>query len=154
MTYDERLHAPWTWWLGGLLIVAVFAAAVMAYFPPAVSVFVVLAMAAVVAVLLGLYGNVRIHVADGRLRVGQFEVEHQWLSHAEAFTGDDARRILGVDADMTDHLVTRPYIHDVVRVTIDDPADPHGHWIVSSRRPDDLARAVNTLGADAPEERA
>ncbi len=42
-------------------------------------------------------------------------------------------------------LMLRPYLSRAVRVAITDPADPAPYWLISTRRPDDLAAALAVL---------
>ncbi len=51
----------------------------------------------------------------------------------------------GPEADARAYLLLRPYLKRAVRVEITDPADPAPYWLVSSRRPEELARAVQAL---------
>ncbi len=43
----------------------------------------------------------------------------------------------------------RGWVQPVVRVPITDPADPAPYWLLSSRRPKELAAAIN--GSRRPE---
>jgi Protein of unknown function (DUF3093) len=45
--------------------------------------------------------------------------------------------------------VIRGWVHSVVRVPITDPADPAPYWLLSTRRPTELAAAIN--GSRRPE---
>jgi hypothetical protein len=47
-----------------------------------------------------------------------------------------------VEADARAHLVLRPYIKTAVEITLDDPDDPVPYWLVSTRRPQQLAAAL------------
>lgn len=145
MRYVERLYAPWSWWLAGAVLVAVLSAAVMAYLPLKLSLVLVAAMAIIIAGLLLVYGSITIRVSDRWLRVGVNTIEARWLGPATALTSQEAQRVSGVEADVHAHLVMRPYVSEAVRITIDDAADPHPHWIVSSRHAEDLASAINSM---------
>lgn len=112
----------------GVAIVALFAVAVM-------------------AILVG-YGSSRLRVADGALHVGRHMIEGHWIACAEPFDGASAAATAGPGANPKDFLHTRPYIAGLVRVTLDDPADPHPHWLVSTRSPEPLAEAINGIAKD------
>ena len=51
----------------------------------------------------------------------------------------------GRDADARAYLLLRPYLKRAVRVEINDPADPTPYWLVGTRRPEDLAEALEAL---------
>jgi hypothetical protein len=50
----------------------------------------------------------------------------------------------GPHGDTTAHMVTAIGVAESVVIEVCDPRDPHRTWLVSSRRPADLARAVRT----------
>ncbi len=145
MAYEERLGLPWWWWLVGVLLVGSLSMAVLAYVPLevgiAITVFFLLGTG---ALLLG-YGRLGVSVDATSLRVGRNAVEGEWIRGAEALEGAEAVAAMGPKAEVRDFLKTRPYIADLVRIEIADPADPHPHWMVSSRRPRELADAVNAM---------
>ena len=145
MSHDERLRVPPLWWLLATCLVAVIAVVLFAYVPTRVSVAVSVLVAVAAAVVLWGWGAARVHVEDGWLGVGRCRIEGRYLAGAEPLDPQQAAVSLGQQADHRDFLLTRPYIAPAVRVRIDDPADPHPHWIVSSRRPQQLAAAINEI---------
>ena len=56
---------------------------------------------------------------------------------------DQTTRRIGPEADARAYLVLRPYVPTAVELTLDDPADPVPYWLVSSRRPRQLAEALD-----------
>ena len=76
---------------------------------------------------------------------GAAVIEHRYIAGARALDADQTRRRAGVDADARAHLVLRPYVATAVEITLDDPADPVPYWLVSTRRPDALAAALERL---------
>lgn len=143
--YEERLWVPAWWWLVVAVLVVSAAAATFAYAPVPVGVAVtVLFVAGLGGLLIG-YGHLQVRVDESALHVGRNRIEARWIADAEAIDGQDAVRALGPDADKADFMITRPYTRGVVRVRLADPADPHPGWLVSTRRPAELARAVREL---------
>lgn len=138
------MGAPWWWWALGALLAATLIGAVLAYVDAwtalAFSVAVVLGGA---ALLVGY--TLKVQVDDEALTVGRNRLEGRYIADAEAFDGEAARRVTGPEADRTAFLQTRPYAGGIVRVTLDDPADPHGCWLISTRHPKELAEAVRTM---------
>lgn len=145
VTYRERLHIPWWWGVIGFLFAG--SIAVVLFFSmdvvPALAVSV-LSLAGVALFLIA-YSRTLIAVEDGAVRAGRNRLEAAYIADAEALCGDAARRALGPESDSRAFLFTRPFVRDVVRIDLADPADPHPHWLVSTRRPQELAAAVKEL---------
>lgn len=143
-SYRERLSAPPTWWAGCLVNAAIFGWIVLVATTRAAAAvtFAVVLVASVAAVAR--YGSVVVVRDATGLRVGRAFLEAAHLGPAEALHRDDYRRRLGVEADARAYLVTRPYLDRGVLVRVTDPGDPVPYWLVSSRRPDEFAAAVNT----------
>ncbi|WP_395242976.1 DUF3093 domain-containing protein [Agromyces sp. MMS24-K17] len=84
-----------------------------------------------------------IEVRDGRLHAGRAEIS---LAHVGEAVGADtaaARVERGTGLDARAYLVIRGWVQPVVRVPITDPTDPAPYWLLSTRRPDELAAAIN-----------
>ena len=95
------------------------------------------------------YGWVRISVDDHEIRAGPARLEWPWVGTVTALDEEETKAALSVAADPRAYLVTRPYIATAVRIEVNDPADPHPYWLVSSRNPDDfVAAAQNARGCD------
>jgi len=96
--------------------------------------------------VLGRYGSLRVEAAPGRFRAGDAHLE---APHLGAVTSlDPAAWRAALDRAGTDRafLLTRPWIDRGVRVEVVDPADPTPYWLVSTRRPDTVARVVGHTG--------
>jgi hypothetical protein len=52
------------------------------------------------------------------------------------------RQARGIRLDARAYLCIRGWLPAGARVILDDPEDPTPYWLVSSRRPEALARAV------------
>jgi hypothetical protein len=150
--YAERLTVPLRWWVQGtMLVVSLWLATVVAL--PGVVAWSISAVGLVLmASLLLSYGSARIEVGDSRLRAGRAAIEVHHLGEATALDADAARRLAGRDADARAYLLLRPYLKRAVRVDLHDPADPAPYWLLSTRHPDALARAITTArGPVAPQ---
>lgn len=145
--YAERLGVPLRWWAQGVMLVAaVWLATVVAV--PAVAAWIVTAVAlAVTAFLLVLIGSPRVVVADGTFRAGRAHIGAEHLGPAVALDAEQTHRTAGVDADARAYLLLRPYLKRSVKVEITDPADPAPYWLVCTRHPEELARALTALTA-------
>ena len=151
MEYAERLAVPLRWWVQGTMLVAsLWLATIVAMPPTAAWALSGVALALLAALLLG-YGGARITVADGRLHAGRAQIAAEHLGDAVALDADATRRLAGPVADARAFLLLRPYLKRGVRVDITDPADPAPYWLLSSRRPDELAAAIDTLRGNRTE---
>ena len=143
MLFRERLSVPLLWWLLAIGFALTMLLAIGFYLGAAWGIGAAGVSIAVAAVLF-LGAAVAIDVDPQRIRIGRAEIDHDYISGCQALDGDATRRRAGVDADARAHLVLRPYIATAVELTLDDPADPVPYWLVSTRRPQQLAAAVTT----------
>ena len=143
--YAERLGVPLRWWVQGTMLVATLWLAVVVAMP-ALGAWIVTAVALTILALgLWSYGSARITVADGTFRAGRAHLDAAYVGTATALDAGETRRVAGVDADARAYLLLRPYLKRAVKVEITDPADPAPYWLVCTRRPEELARALAAL---------
>jgi len=90
-----------------------------------------------------------IEVSDGMLRAGRAEIPLNQTGHAVAAYDERARVETGTGLDARAFLVIRGWVKPVVRIPIEDAADPVPYWLVSSREANELAAAIN--GSRRPE---
>ena len=141
MLYRERLTVPLLWWLLAVGFAVSMLGAFGFYLGWRWGVGTALASLAVAAAVF--QGSaVLIIVEPTRLRVGRAVIEHDYVASCQPLDADQTRRRSGTEADARAHLVLRPYVRTAVELTLDDPADPVPYWLVSTRRPDRLAGAV------------
>jgi hypothetical protein len=140
--HTERLSAPWWLWVPSLLVAAVFAAQVGLGAPgPRGWVAYVVVLPAVAAGLWWL-GRIRVEVDDDELRVDDARLPLRHVARAIPLDAETKRELLGPSADPMAFVVQRPWVSGVVQVVLDDPDDVTPYWVVSSRRPEELARAL------------
>jgi hypothetical protein len=145
--YAERLTVPLRWWVQGTMLVASLWLAVLVAAPEALAWSVAaVAVAAMVAMFVG-YGRARVGVVDGELVAGPAHLPLDFVGEVVGLDAEGVRRQAGVDADARAYLLLRPYLKRGVRIGITDPADPAPYWLVSSRRPEELAGALTRLTA-------
>nr|WP_221634143.1 DUF3093 domain-containing protein [Nocardioides luti] len=136
------MGVPLRWWVQGTMLVASLWLAVIVAVPGPIA-WVVTAIAfGLLALAFVSYGSARVSVGDGVFRAGRAHIETRHLGPAVALDAEATRRTAGQEADARAYLLLRPYLKRAVRVPITDPADPAPYWLVSSRRPDELARAL------------
>jgi len=143
--YDERLSVPLRWWVQGTMLVASLWLAMIVALPAAAAWTITAIAMAVLALVLLAYGAARVTVEGGFLRAGRARIAGFHLGGSSALDAEATRRMSGAEADARAYLLLRPYLKRAVQVEITDPADPAPYWLISTRRPDDLARALAEL---------
>ncbi|MEJ7833069.1 MAG: DUF3093 domain-containing protein [Nocardioides sp.] len=143
--YTERLGVPLRWWVQGTMFVMTLWLALIVAVPGVLAWSVTASALALLAAGLLAYGNARISVTDGVLHAGRARISGAHLGAAVALDQEQTRRTAGREADARAYLLLRPYLKRGVRVEITDPADPAPYWLVSSRRPDELAAALTSI---------
>ncbi len=142
--HTERLSTPWWLWVPGLLAAAVLAAQVgLGAAGPRgwVAYVVVLPLAA-----YGLWwlGRIRITVDGEQLRVDDAVLPLRHVAQVVPLDAETKRELLGPSADPMAFVIQRPWVGGAVQVVLDDPDDVTPYWVISSRRPEELARALRS----------
>lgn len=143
--YRERLGVPLRWWVQGTMLVASLWLAVVVALPAAAAWAVTAVAMALLTLGLLSYGAARVVVGDGVFRAGRAHIGAAHLGRAVALDPEATRRTAGREADVRAFLLLRPYLKRAVRVEITDPSDPAPYWLVSTRHPEELARALTAL---------
>ena len=142
MRYRERLWPAWWVFLATALVIP---ASLLVFIPISVLAGYICAAALYVAIVVVLLATAPvIEIDDGMLRVGKARIERSYITSATAHTGQDAFAERGPRLDARAWLVLRGWISGVVRIEIDDADDPTPYWLVSSRRPAELAAALRS----------
>ena len=140
--YDERLHVPLRWWVQATMFLASIWLAFVVALPATVAWTATAVLAAVVTALFLGYGSARIRVAGGVLHAGRAQIPVYLLARPVVLGKDDTHRVAGRDADAQAYLLIRPYLKRSVQVSVVDPRDPTPYWLLCTRRPDALVRAL------------
>ena len=140
--YRERLSVPWWAWPAAVLAGLVLAAEVwMGYSGPRAWVPFVVVPPLVVGAMAWL-SRIRIAVTAGEFRVDDARLPVAVIADVVPLDAAGKRELLGVGAHPLAFVVQRPWIGPAVQVLLDDPADPTPYWVVSTRRPVELAKAL------------
>ena len=140
MSWRERLWPSW-WLVPVVLLLGTGFGLVAAPFGGAVVITVaVLATLALAAMLLATTATVA--VEGGRFVAGRARIPLALLGDPQALDADAMRAARGPELDARAYLCLRGWIAGGVRVPVLDPQDPAPYWLVSSRRPGELAEAV------------
>jgi hypothetical protein len=138
--YRERLWpAPWLLIASALVIPASMLVLAPISMPAGVVTAILLYGG---CVALFLVGAPTIEVDERMLRAGRARVPLEMLGEPHVFTGAEATLERGQRLDARAWLLIRGSIDPVVRVPVHDPADPTPYWLISTRRPQELAAAI------------
>ena len=95
------------------------------------------------AVIVSIYARVpRVSLDNEFFTYGNAHVEIEFIGAVSAFSGPSAREQRGPLLDARAWTKFRAYIDPVVKIEILDANDPTPYWLVSSRRPQELAAAL------------
>jgi hypothetical protein len=139
--YSERLWPSVPVWLVVLLVAASGGLVVVKVASPWVAAVVAAACVAVAAWALT-RSSATVAVADGELVAGRARIPVELLGEVEVLDAPTFTALRGPRADVRAYLCQRSWIPQGVRVAVVDPQDPTPYWLLSSRRPDDLAAAL------------
>jgi hypothetical protein len=171
--YRERLRAPLSWWLLGLVAVLLLGTEAVAGYawPVAVAIYGVLVAALAAALLL--IGGPTVEVGGGELRAGPARLPLAAAGEVSALDEAQTRSLRGPRTDPAAFVLIRPYLRRAVYVAVTRPGaerrPPHRrlrlrrfrvraelisspespYWLVSTRHPDELAAAIEAARAAA-----
>ncbi|GAA1395988.1 DUF3093 domain-containing protein [Luteococcus peritonei] len=143
--HRERLHAPLGWWLVAILVALTLVVAVWAYLNIWFGAATALVCLLVIAVGLLGYGHSVVAVDEHGIQAGLAHVEWPWVGQIEVLNAKQSQAALVSHAEARNYLLTRPYVKQMVRITLADPADPHPAWLVSTRHPARFARVAEQV---------
>lgn len=143
--FDERLLPSfWIW----LFAVGFSSAGILVFAPISLaSGFIAAAVLLVIVSTLLLLSTPRITVTDTELTVGRATISREFISGAGSYRGEDATRERGTGLNALAYLCIRGWIDPVVRIEISDPADRTPYWLASTRRPEELVKALQPFSA-------
>lgn len=85
----------------------------------------------------------RVQIKGGVLSAGNSQVPVSALGEVQVLDDASLRRTIGPGADARAHLLVRGFIHTGIRVEIIDTEDPTPYWVITSRKPHQLADAID-----------
>ncbi|SFQ60871.1 Protein of unknown function [Amycolatopsis arida] len=112
----------------------------------------------VVALLLAL-GRIKVEVRDTgesgepELWVGDAHLPLRFVGEVDVIDRDRKRKALGPELDPAAFVVHRGWVGPVLRIHLTDPADPTPYWVISTRRPEQLAGLLREHRPAPPEPR-
>jgi len=153
--YRERLSVPVSYWAIALFFGLTFVTAVAFMLGELILVLSTVGVVVLIAWTLIAWGSLTITVGSEGIRVGRSLLEWGYVGEVLVAGEQLRRRVLARDDAF---LALRPYAGGAVVIGVTDEADPHLCWLVSTREPDDLLRAIarnrpSGVGGSAEESR-
>jgi hypothetical protein len=138
--YRERLRVPVAWWLLALpcvlLLGGEFYEVFRAPWPPVITAALAIGCAAILISL----GLGQVEVRNGTLTAGGSTLKLSSVSQVTTLDARQSAQLRGPKGDPAAYLYSRPYLKQSVYLAVDDPRVPY--WLVGTRRPGDLAEAI------------
>ncbi|WP_418959573.1 DUF3093 domain-containing protein [Streptomyces tritici] len=150
-SYDERLTAPGSWWVIAALL-GLSGGLVMFPLGNVPTLAGVIVAGALAAMGVSSYGSARIRVVAGSLVAGEARIPASALGAPEVLDAEEARAWRTYKSDPRAFMLMRGYIDRAVRIEVTDPQDPTPYVYLSTRDPEALAAALETVRAEAVKE--
>jgi Protein of unknown function (DUF3093) len=150
-SYRERLLVPVSYWLLTVPVVVTLGAEAYFFVDGIIPPLVIGALFAIVATFLVHWSTATIEVADGVLRAGKDALALSGADEVLALDEKQATALRGPRADPAAHILLRPYLKRAVYVGLADPGEGVPYWLVATRRPEELAAAIERARHDSPQ---
>ena len=140
--YRERLAVPAAWWLLAVPVIGLLGGELWAGFGgwAGAVIFAVFGIGLVAGLVA--WGSARVEVGAGRLSAGGAELDLVSVTEVVALDDRQAAAMRGPQADPAAHMLLRPYLKRAVYIAVQDPAGQVPYWLVGTRRPAELAAAI------------
>jgi len=140
--YRETLRTPWWWYLVGLAAATILAAefhiggyALTDWIP-----FSTLLPFSVVIVWW--LGHHKLTISATEISVHGAHLPLRYISNTVALDARTLRRVIGREGDPRAFVAIRPWIGPGVQLELDDPDDATPYWVISTRRPAEVAQLL------------
>lgn len=140
--YRERLAVPAAWWLLGIPVIGLLGGELWAGFGGWAGAVIFAVFAAGLVAALVAWGSVRIEVSDGGLSAGRSVLPLGYVTEVVTLDERQAAAMRGPQADPAAHLMIRSFLKQAVYIAVQDPAGQVPYWLVGTRRPAELAAAI------------
>jgi hypothetical protein len=141
-SYRERLSAPVSWWITGMITMFTFGSIVWFGLPLWAALMTYATLFAVTAAFLLNWGRASIEVTGTELVAGGRRLPLVAAGQVLALDEARTRALLGQHADPRAYLLIRPYLRKAVYVEVAEPDGGTPYWLLASKRPATLAAAI------------
>ncbi len=141
--YRERLSAPVSWWITGMVTMFTFGSIVWFGFPLWVAAVTYAFCFAVTAAFLLNWGRAMIEVTRTELIAGDSRLPLAATGEVRPLNEAQTQALRGPHADPRAHLLIRPYLRQAVYVEVTGEASQVvPYWLLATKRPAELATAI------------
>ncbi|MDR2983611.1 MAG: DUF3093 domain-containing protein [Nocardiopsaceae bacterium] len=141
--YRERLSVPVSWWLVVTGCVILLGTTLWAGLSIAWAVLIYAVLESAAALLLFRWGAASIEVSGSDLRAGTERLPLTNIADVAALDRPQTTALRGPRADPAAYLLVRPYLHRAVYVAIEGRPAERPYWLIGTRRPAELAAAID-----------
>ncbi|NLB46299.1 MAG: DUF3093 domain-containing protein [Microbacteriaceae bacterium] len=145
--YRERLW-PSLWLLGILLLLLPSVMLIVIPLNAALAVPIAIATYVIIAGTLILVSP-KVEVTGDSLVAGNAHIPLSMLGDVTLLGSSSLKRVIGPEADARAYLVVRGHLHQGIKVAVTDERDPAPYWVITSRKPQELARAIENARGSA-----
>jgi len=142
VAYRESLRAPIWWYVVAIAVAAVFGAEFHIGGLPLTDSIPYLVLGPLSVIIVWSLGRGRVEIRDGELWVRNAHLPLTYVSGVVGLDRNTLRLVVGREGDPAAFISVRPWIGPGVQVWLDDPDDPTPYWVISSRHPEQLVKAV------------
>jgi hypothetical protein len=140
--YRERLGVPLWWWLLVTACIVLFGSGVWAGFSLGIAALTYAGLEVVAAVILIGWGSARLVVTADALRAGRHQLPLADIADVSALDRVQAAALRGPRADPAAMFLLRPWLPLAVFVEVAGRPASQPYWMLATRRPEQLAAAI------------
>lgn len=138
--YREKLWPAWWLWI---LVVGTGFAGMAMFLPVNLELSIVVGIIVFIAVgIIMLSSTPTISLSADWLKVGRASIERRFIGEVSVYRGEEATLERGRRLNGTAFLCLRGWVDPVAKLEIIDPNDATPYWLASTRRPEELERAL------------
>lgn len=141
-SYRERLFVPVSYWALAVPVVVLLGSEAYFFVDGVIPLLFMALIAVVVVAFLMNWGAATIEVTAGVLRAGRDTLALSEASQVVALDERQSKLLGGPRADPAARILLRPYLRRAVYVALAEPIEGVPYWLVATRRPDELAAAI------------
>ncbi len=141
-SYTERLRAPVSFWVLGEVSALIFASTAWAGFSLIGAIASYVLFCGGCAAFLVSWGRARIEVSPGELRAGPLTLPLAQAGQVAPLDEAQTTALRGPRADPSAFMLIRPYLKCAVYIEVTGEHQERPYWLLGSRRPADLAAAI------------
>jgi hypothetical protein len=138
--FDERLRTPVWWFLFAIGVAGLLGAEIHMGYPGVRSWIGYAVLVPLALVVVWRLGNVRVQVTPTELVAGDERIGLEHVGRVQVVGKKQKQDALGPQLDPAAYVLHRSWVPSVLRIETTD--GPFPYWVVSTRRPEELAKAL------------